>query len=91
LFGLPLCGQFCLQRLFQGAGDQPVLRLDRVVLAPGPFGFIAGPFDTELECAQVDGVRPFGVAERLRGRGERGRFENGEHLLQYSVLQPPAA
>ena len=46
LFGLALRGQLGLQRPFQGAGDQPVLRLDRVVLAPGPVSFVAGPFDT---------------------------------------------
>ena len=33
----------------------------------------------------------FGVGERLRGRGQRGRFQNGEHLLQDPVLQPAPA
>ena len=51
-FGLPLRGQFRLQGAFQGAGDEPVLRLDRVVLASGPVGFVAGPFDGQLEGAQ---------------------------------------
>ena len=37
------------------------------------------------------GVRPFGVAEGLRGRGERGRFQDGEHLLEDPVLQPASA
>src|SRR6478609_2311811 len=37
-FGLPLRGKFGLQGTFQGAGDQPVLRFDRVVLAAGPVG-----------------------------------------------------
>jgi hypothetical protein len=34
-------GQFLRQSAFQAAGDQPVFRLDRVVLASGSPGFIA--------------------------------------------------
>ena len=90
-FGLPLRGQLGLQRPFQGAGDQPVLRLDRVVLAAGPVGFVAGPFHGQLEGAQRRGVGLFGVGERVRGRGQGRRFQHGEHLLQDSGLEPPSA
>jgi hypothetical protein len=41
LFGLPLRGQLLLRSAYQGAGDQPAFRLDRVVLAFSSLGFIA--------------------------------------------------
>jgi hypothetical protein len=90
-FGLPLRSQFRLQGAFQGAGNEPVLRLDRVVLASGPVGFIAGPFGGQLEGTHCGGLGPFGVGQRLRGRGQRRRLENGEHLLEDPVLQPASA
>ena len=90
-FGLPLRGQLGLQRPFQGAGDQPVLRLDRVVLAAGPVGFVAGPFHGQLEGPQRRGVGLFGVGERVRGRGQGRRLQHGEHFLQDSGLEPPSA
>ncbi len=33
----------------------------------------------------------FGVGQRLRCRAQRGRLEDGEHLLEHAVLQPPTA
>ena len=33
----------------------------------------------------------FGVGERRRGRSQRGRFEHGEHLVEDSLLELPAA
>ena len=54
---------------FQGAGDQPVLRLD---LAEGPLGavcLIPGAFDGELGRA----ARPLVLAGHLAGGGERER------------------
>ena len=32
-----------------------------------------------------------GVVQRLRGRGQRGWFEHGEHLLEDPLLEPAAA
>jgi hypothetical protein len=52
LFGLPLCGQLRLQRPFQGAGDQPVLRLDRAVATFGLARLVAGAFDLAAPLGQ---------------------------------------
>jgi hypothetical protein len=61
-----------------GAGDEPVLRFDCVVLAPGPVGLVAGAFDGRLERLQCCGVRPFGVGGCLTGRGQGGRLQDDE-------------
>ena len=53
----------CLPVAFQAAGDQPVLRLDRVELAAGPLGRIAGPLDGQLERAHPPGVLVLGLGQ----------------------------
>ena len=64
MFGLPERGKFGFQGAFESAGDEPVLRLDRVVLAPGPIGLVAGSLDAEFESPQGRGVCFFGIGER---------------------------
>ena len=44
--------ELVLPGTFHGAGDQPVLRLDRVVLAAGAVGLVAGTLDGQLEGGQ---------------------------------------
>ena len=65
---------------FQGAGDQPVLRLD---LAEGPLGavgLIAGALDGQLGCPAC----PLVLAGHLAGCGERERdLLGGEGLQQH--------
>lgn len=90
-FGLTQRGELGLQGAFQGAGDQPVLRLHGVVLAPGPVGFEPGPFHRQGERPQGGGVRGFGVTQRLDGGLERGRGQDREHLGQDPLLQTSAA
>src|SRR5712691_9887274 len=66
---------------FQGAGDQPVLRLN---LAEGPLsavGLIPGAFDGQLGCA----AGPLALAGHLAGGGERERdLLGGEGLQQHA-------
>ena len=88
---MPLRGELVLQCAFQGAGDEPVLRLDRVVLAAGPAGLVTGPLGGQLEHAQRGGVGLLGAGERPAGRGQRRRGEHGEHLVQDPLLQAAAA
>jgi len=59
-------------------------------LTPSPVGFVAGPFGGQLEGPHGAGMGTFGVGERLRGRHERSRLEDGEHLFEDTVLQPPS-
>ena len=84
------CGEFGLQRPFQGAGHQPVLRFHRVVLSTSAVGLEPGPFHGQGERPQAGGVDLLGVAQRLDGRVQRGRGEHREHLGQDPLLQPSA-
>ena len=58
--GGPRGGEPGLQGGLQGPGDQPVLRLHVVVLAPCPVGFEAGAFGGALEHRQVLAVAGLG-------------------------------
>ena len=91
VFGLPHRGQLVLPRAFQGAGDQPVLRLDRVVLAPGPAGFILGALDGEGERGQPLPVVLLGFGQRLGGGFQRRGFEHREQLGQDGLFAAAAA
>jgi hypothetical protein len=76
---------------FPGAGDQPVLRFDGVVLTQRAVGLIAGAFGGQFEDGQPlpeVGVR-FG--ERFGGRLQRRRFQHGEQLGQDRLLESDAA
>ena len=75
----------------QGPGDQPVLRLDVVVLAQRPAGFETGPFQRAFEHGQVLAEPGFGVGHGLDGGGQAGGGERGQQLGQHRLVQPPAA
>ena len=90
-FGLPLLRQLGLQRPFQGAGDQSVLRLDRVVLSPGPVGFEPGPFHRQLERTQAGGVGLFGVGNActVAASAAGSKTANTSSRTRFSSRRPP--
>ena len=70
---LALHGELGLQCAFEGPGDQPFLRLDRVVLPSGAVGLETGPFGCEAEDPQRCGVGGFRLVQGRRGGLERSR------------------
>ncbi len=76
---------------FQSAGHEPVLRLDRVVLAACAVGFVAGALDGQLEGGQPAGVAGVGLSQRRRGGSKRGRGQHSEHLVEHTLLQAAVA
>ncbi len=91
VLGAPQRGELVLQRAFQGAGDQPVLRFDRVVLAHRAVGVEAGAFDGGLEHGEVGPPLLLGLGHGLGGRGQRGGLQHLEQLVQHQLLDLAAA
>ena len=79
LLGFSQCGEPGLPAGFQGAGDQPVLRLDLAERALGAVGVVAGTLDGELG-GPADALA---AARHLVGRGQRqGDLTGGERVQQ---------
>ena len=89
-----------LQRLFpapfQLPGHQPVLRLGRVVLPPGPLGLVAGP----LQLLQPVLVQPLALLPQvvrrrqaqLQGRRRQRRQDLvGDQVIEGAARQPLAS
>jgi hypothetical protein len=74
----------------QGPGDEPVLRLDVVVLAVRPAGFEPCPFQRAFEDGQVLAELGFGVGHGLDGGGQAGGGERGQQFGQHRLVQPRA-
>ncbi len=66
-------GEALFEPGLQGAGDQPVARLDLVVLAQRPVGLEAGPLERGLERGHLLAVTLPGVGHRVRGGLQRRR------------------
>ena len=75
----------------EGPCHQPVFRLDVVVLAQRPAGFVTGAFGGAFEHGQVLAVLGLGVGHGLDGGGQGGRGERGQQLVQDRFVQPPSA
>jgi hypothetical protein len=84
-------GQAFLEPGFQGAGDQPVARLDLVVLAHRPVGFEPGPLQGQLERGYLVAVPLLGVCHRAGGGLQRRRLQHLEQLAQDGAVQVGAA
>ena len=90
-FGAFHGGQAFLEPGFQGAGDQPVARLDLVVLAHRPAGFEPGPLQRQLERGHLVAVPLLGVGHRPGGGLQRRRLQHLEQLVQHGAVQVGAA
>ena len=80
-------GQALFQPGLQGAGDQPVARLDLVVLAHGPVRFEPGPLGREFERGDLVAVGLPGVGQGPRGGLQRGRGQYLEQLVEHGAVQ----
>ena len=60
--------EFLVPPPFQGAGHQPVLRIDCLILPFRPAGLVAGPFQLELPLAIALGGILLKVREHLQGQ-----------------------
>ena len=71
----------------QGAGDQPVARLDLIMLAHRPVGLEPGPLQCGLKGRHLLAVALLGVGHRVRGGLQRRRLQYLEQLLQHGTVQ----
>ena len=89
--GLPDGGELVFPGAFEGPGDQPVFRLDGVVLAAGAVSLIAGALDGQPEDRQVALVAVFGLGQRFGGGFQGGGLQDREQLGEDGLLQPQPA
>ena len=89
--GAVQAGKALFEPGLQGAGDQPVARLDLVVLAQRPVGFEAGPLERGLEGRHLLAVALPGVGHRVRGGLQRRRLQHLEQLVQHGAVQADPA
>jgi hypothetical protein len=85
----------CCQASFEGglerAGDEAVLGLAGVVLAPGTLGLVARALERDLEEADASCTGLIGLGKGLRRRGERSWFQRGEHFGHHRALDAAPA
>ena len=84
-------GERLFQRVFEGASDEPVLRLARVELPARAVGLVLGALDREALAGEPLLVLGLELDDRAGGRRDPGRCDRVQERLGDGLVQPCAA